>query len=110
MGYDNGIMRAKKKPTKHISVKLPMNLFEFVYWRAKKLHGENITAALIEILSKAQEIILEEDAVLALHWIQKFKKQRDKLRDDEKKKELKPKGADQVDKLKKQKERKSDPE
>ena len=104
MGYDINIMGTKKQPTKHVSTRLPKNLYDFIQNRAKRWHGEDFTASIIAILSRAQEIILEEEGVLAQYWIEKWKKER-----DERKKEKEPKGADQVEKLKKQKETKPDP-
>ena len=76
MSDNSNIMGTKKKPTERVSVRLPIDLYEFIERRAKRLHGEDLTAAVIELLSRAHEIVLEEDAIIAQHRFQKWANER----------------------------------
>ncbi len=67
-----------RKKKKQITVRLPIDLHEFIQKRAIRKHGKDYTAALIAILYKAQEIVLEEDAIIAQHWFQKWANERAK--------------------------------
>ncbi len=76
-----------RKKKKQITVRLPVDLHEFIKGRAFRKHGEDYTAAMIEVLSRAREIIVKEEGLLAEYWLQEWKKQRDKLREEKFKKE-----------------------
>lgn len=58
-------MGIKKEKTRQVAVRLPVSLHEFVLKRAARLHGGDFTAAMIELLSQAREVLVEREAWFA---------------------------------------------
>ena len=81
MGY-NGLqsdidtMGRKKEKTKQVAIRLPESLHEFVDRRSYRLHGGDFTAALIELLSQAKEVIIKHDGWIAerqiIEWTKEY--------------------------------------
>lgn len=87
MGY-NGLqsdvdtMGRKKEKTKQVAIRLPESLHEFVRQRADRLDGGDFTAALIELLSQAREIIIKHDGWIAereiIEWSKEWEEKKGK--------------------------------
>lgn len=54
-------MGTKKEKTKQVAIRLPLSLYEYVSKRAARLHGGDFTAAIIELLSWARELLNERE-------------------------------------------------
>jgi len=87
LGY-NGLqsdvdtMGRKKEKTKQVAIRLPESLHEFVRQRADRLDGGDFTAALIELLSQAREIIIKHDGWIAereiIEWSKEWEEKKGK--------------------------------
>ncbi len=60
-------MGRKKEKTIQRNCRLPLSIDDFVERRAKWRHGQDYTAAIIELLSIAREAIIEQEKYLQLH-------------------------------------------
>jgi len=75
-------MGRKKEKTKQVAIRLPESLHEFVRQRADRLDGGDFTAALIELLSQAREIIIKHDGWIAereiIEWSKEWEEKKGK--------------------------------
>jgi hypothetical protein len=78
VGHKSMDDRREKKV--RIGVRIPVSLNEWLLRRAHKDHGDDLTAALIFALSKAQEIIVKEEGWAAEGWLKEWSAKRGRER------------------------------
>jgi len=67
-------MGTKKEKTIQRSIRLPISLMRFIEKRAERYHGKDFTAAIIELLYHAREIIIEEE-----YWIRQKRRGKERI-------------------------------